>query len=132
MMSEFPPTLRAALMLLLVLRPVRLHQLGEEGRQVLLLLLLLVLLLVQLLLLQAAARAGHPVQVHDVCRGERLELQVVKHGLVSSESRLLFRGWRRGASAPFKLGGDKIKTKTKKRGDDGIPENSGLSLVRRC
>lgn len=44
------------------------------------------------MLLRRAARAGRAVQVHDVSRGERLELQVVKHGggvSLSSEG-----GWR--------------------------------------
>lgn len=59
---QFPPTLRAP-----VLRPVRLHQLGEEAFQVL------------VLLLQEARGAGRAVEVRDFSRTEGLKFQIVEH-----------------------------------------------------
>lgn len=67
-----------------MLLPVRLHQLGEEGCQILVLVLLLLLVLLH------AGGAGRGVEVHYFSGTESLKFQIVKHDLdsVLSEVRV--------------------------------------------
>lgn len=66
-----------------MLLPVRLHQLGEEGGQI--------LVLVLVLLLQYARRAGCAVEVQDFSRTESLKFQVIKHDVVSVSYKSVWR-----------------------------------------